>query len=59
MGSKCFSIVREYENDLFSKILIKKKTAFRNIFNKYTYLLKYIKEKDTLCKKSHLEEKQY
>lgn len=34
-----------------------KKTASRNRFNEYTYLLKYIKEKDTLCKKSHLEEK--
>lgn len=41
---------------MFSKILVKK-TASKNIFNEYTYLLKYIKEKDILCTKLHLEEK--
>lgn len=33
-----------------------KKNTVRNKFNEYTYLLKYIKEKDIQYKKSHLEE---
>lgn len=33
------------------------KIVFRYRFNEYIYLLKYIKEKDILCKKLYLEEK--
>lgn len=33
-----------------------RKSIDRNKFNKYIYLLKYIKEKDILCKKLYLEE---
>lgn len=53
---KVILIVRE-SNICFPRFWFKKKTLSKSRLNEYTYLLKYIKEKDTLCKKSHLEEK--
>lgn len=53
---KVILIVRE-SKICFPRFWFKKKTLSKSRLNEYTYLLKYIKEKDTLCKKSHLEEK--